>query len=48
MEGILILAAIARGWKLSLPPGAPASLPLHPAISLRPKGGVRLRVDRRP
>ena len=48
MEGVLILASIAGNWKLSLPAGAPPELPLQPAISLRPKGGVRLRVDRRP
>ena len=47
MEGVLILASVASNWKLSLPPGSPAELPLHPAISLRPKGGVRLRVERR-
>jgi cytochrome P450 len=48
MEGVLILASVASNWKLSLPAGSPAELPLHPAISLRPKGGVRLHVDRRP
>ena len=48
MEGVLILASVANRWKLSLPAGAPQKLPLWPAISLRPKGGVRLRVDRRP
>jgi cytochrome P450 len=48
MEGVLILASIARDWRLSLPEGAPSELPLWPAISLRPKGGVRLRLDRRP
>jgi cytochrome P450 len=48
MEGVLILAYVARHWRLSLPPGAPRELPLRPAISLRPKGGVHLRIDRRP
>ena len=48
MEGVLILASIAGNWKLSLPAGSPTELPLQPAISLRPKGGVRLHVDRRP
>ena len=48
MEGVLILAFVARHWKLSLPPGSPRELPLRPAISLRPKGGVHLRIDRRP
>ncbi len=45
MEGVLILAYIARHWKLSLPKDAPHELALNPAISLRPKGGVRLRID---
>ena len=48
MEGVLILAFVARHWRLSLPSDAPRELPMRPAISLRPKGGVRLRVDRRP
>jgi cytochrome P450 len=48
MEGVLILASIIGHWKLSLPAGAPGNLPLHPAISLRPKSGLRLRLDRRP
>jgi cytochrome P450 len=48
MEGVLILAYVARHWRLSLPPGAPRELPLRPAISLRPNGGVHLRIDRRP
>jgi cytochrome P450 len=48
MEGVLILASVASHWKLSLPAGAPHNLPLHPAISLRPKSGLRLRLDRRP
>ncbi len=47
MEGVLILASIVSGWKLSLPDGSPNELQLHPAISLRPRGGVHLRVDRR-
>ena len=47
MEGVLILAAIARSWKLSLPAGAPSSLAMRPAVSLRPKNGLHLRVDRR-
>ena len=47
MEGVLILAFIATHWKISLPPNAPKELPLWPVISLRPKGGVHLRIDRR-
>jgi cytochrome P450 len=47
MEGVLILASVVSHWKLSLPAGAPPNLPLHPAISLRPKAGLRLRLERR-
>jgi cytochrome P450 len=47
MEGVLILAFVASHWRISLPAGAPKELPLWPVISLRPKGGVHLRVDRR-
>jgi cytochrome P450 len=47
MEGVLTLATIARSWKLSLPEQAPAELPLQPAISLRPAGGVRVRIEHR-
>jgi cytochrome P450 len=47
MEGVLVLATIAQEWKLSLPEEAPTELPLQPAISLRPKGGVRVRLERR-
>jgi cytochrome P450 len=47
MEGVLILAFVACRWRLSVPPGAPRELPMWPAISLRPKGGVHLRVDLR-
>jgi cytochrome P450 len=48
MEGVLILAFVARHWRLSLPSDAPQDLRMRPAISLRPEGGVRLRVERRP
>jgi cytochrome P450 len=48
MGGVLILASVARSWKLSLTQGAPNVVPVKPAISLRPQGGVRLRVERRP
>jgi cytochrome P450 len=48
MEGVLVLAFVARHWRLSLPSDAPQELRMRPAISLRPEGGVRLRVERRP
>jgi cytochrome P450 len=47
MEGVLILASVARHWRLSLPDGAHKELPMQPVISLRPKGGVHLHVERR-
>ncbi len=48
MEGVLILSFVARHWLLTLPSDAPRELAMQPAISLRPKGGVYLRLDRRP
>jgi cytochrome P450 len=47
MEGVLSLATIIRDWRVSLPPGASAEIALNPAISLRPKNGVPLLVERR-
>lgn len=47
MEGTLILAAVARDWRLTLPPGAPAQPALDPAITLRPKNGIPLLLERR-
>ena len=47
MEGVLALATIARDWTLQLPPGAPETLPLDAKITLRPLGGMRLKLERR-
>lgn len=47
MEGTLVLAVIARDWTLTPPAGSPTLPALNPAISLRPKNGVRLRIVRR-
>ena len=47
MEGVLVLAAIARSWRLTPLHGAPKQIALQPAISLRPKHGVPLIVERR-
>lgn len=47
MEGVLALATIVRDWRLSLPPHASSEIELQPAISLRPKNGVPLRIERR-
>ena len=44
-EGVLVLAAIARRWRLRpLDPTPPA---MRPSITLRPRGPVRMRVERR-
>src|SRR5438270_803771 len=45
MEGVLLLAIFAQRWKLRLEPGH-RIVPL-PAITLRPKTGVMVRVERR-
>jgi cytochrome P450 len=47
MEGVLSLATIARDWRLSLPEGAAKEIAVTASISLRPKHGVRLLVERR-
>ena len=46
MEGVLSLATMVRDWRLSVPAGAAEEIAVTPAISLRPKHGVRLRVER--
>ena len=44
-EGILLLATIARKWRLELMPEQ--KIGLHPLITLRPKYGMRMRVKTR-
>jgi cytochrome P450 len=44
MEAVLILATIARRYRLSVEPGQ--TLELLPSITLRPKHGLRMRVRR--
>ncbi len=46
MEGVLSLASIIRGWRLSLPPGASRKIKALGRISMRPKGEVPLLVER--
>lgn len=46
MEGVFVLAVIARDWRLSLPAGAATEIAYNPAISLRPKYGVPLVIER--
>jgi cytochrome P450 len=45
MEAVLILATIARRYRLSVEPGQ--TLELLPSITLRPKHGLRMRVQAR-
>ncbi|MEU6851100.1 cytochrome P450 [Actinacidiphila alni] len=45
-ELILVLATVARRYRLVLPEGAPEVVP-EALITLHPKGGVRLRLERR-
>lgn len=45
MEGILLIAALARQWQLRLEPNHPVEL--KPVITLRPKHGMRMIVTRR-
>jgi len=44
MEGVLLLASIARRWKFSLVPETKADL--LPLITLRPKHGITLRIGK--
>jgi cytochrome P450 len=46
MEGVFVLAVIARDWRLTLPAGASSEILYNPAISLRPKHGVPLNLER--
>ncbi|WP_433972220.1 cytochrome P450 [Tunturiibacter lichenicola] len=46
MEGVLSLATIARDWRVSMPADSPSEIAINPAISLRPKHGVPLIVER--
>ena len=45
MEGMLVLATIARHWRFRLVPGHPIGL--SPRITLRPKYGMRMSLERR-
>ena len=44
MEATLIIAMVARGWKMSLVPGE--KYELRPRIGSRPKNGIRLRLNK--
>lgn len=45
MEGILLLATIGQCWRMRLVPGHPV-VP-EPLITLRPKHGMRMNMERR-
>ncbi len=45
MEGVLVLATLARRWRLRLAPGHPV-VPA-PSITLRPERGMRMRIESR-
>jgi cytochrome P450 len=45
MEGVLVLAALAAKWELRLERGHPVGL--QPAVTLRPRYGMRMTVHRR-
>jgi hypothetical protein len=47
MEGVFSLATIFRHWRVRPAPGSLEQLPMSPMISLRPKGGVPLVLERR-
>lgn len=45
MEGILLVAALSRKWRMQLDPERPVEI--LPRITLRPKQGMRMRLQRR-
>ena len=45
MQGVLMLAAVARRFRLTLAPGQ--TVEPEPNVTLRPKGGLAMRVARR-
>jgi cytochrome P450 len=47
MEGVLTLATIVREWRVTLPPGHSGKLETAARITLRPKAGMVLRLERR-
>lgn len=44
-EGVLLLAVLARRWKLRLMPGQ--KIALNPLMTLRPKYGMKMRIEKR-
>lgn len=46
MEGVVLIATLAQRWRMRLVPGH--SVEPHPLITLRPRHGMRMTVERRP
>ena len=44
MEGVLLLASVARNWKFSVV--KETRVELLPVITLRPKFGMKLRIEK--
>ncbi|MEK7830017.1 MAG: cytochrome P450, partial [Acidobacteriota bacterium] len=45
MEGVLVMATLARKWRMRLVPGHPVEL--QPIVTLRPKHGMKMRLEHR-
>jgi cytochrome P450 len=45
MEGILLIAALAQGWRMRLVPGQ--RVETMPVITLRPKHGIKMTLEKR-
>jgi cytochrome P450 len=45
MEGVLLIAALAQNWRMRVVPGH--SVELQPLVTLRPKYGMRVSLERR-
>jgi len=46
MEGVLLIAALAQEWRMKLAPGQ--HVEVQPLITLRPRHGMRMVLERRP
>ncbi len=47
MEAVLALATMVQNWKFALPAGESATMAVKAGVTLRPRGPVRLRTERR-
>ena len=45
LEGVLIVSVLAQRWQLRLAPGQVVTA--QPTVTLRPKGGLPMTVERR-